>query len=628
MNKFFTATSKKGVFYFFKGKILRNYILSALFICLFIFIPKLSHAEESITVQVSAQTPVGKTINRDTTNVNIASFDITNNDSITARVNVNSCNIRTVPYIGRDYAAGISTRIRSGNTVISENLNSLLCGSTGAPVYIDAGQTATIHIDISNSSQATNDQLDVYAEIDLIFASTSSSGNLTVHGLPVRGNTFIIPARGSSMPSVILSSPQSNETWRAGEEKTLHWTATNLPPEAHNQIAISLLKSDGSSIGPLFRITNANSGSGKITVPLLYPGNESYRLRLTLECTPQITACSVRSDSVNSVYIVGGSVPVTQPSITVLTPASTENWKAGESKVIRWTATNLPSAASDMVEINYIDTGRNDSVYTPFRVSNTGSTTIIVPALGGTGIYALRIKPACSTDSACAVYDDSSGVIKISKSESEGNNNNHNNNEPEHVTSEKLNVKKIDQALVNRSKGKIFLQVEDKGEAWYVAPTDGKKYYLANGASAYNALRKFGVGVTNQDLAKIPVGDSKYKSIDSDNDGLDDRTEQALGTDPNKNDSDGDGYSDKEEVYAGYNAKGAGKVKIDSGLVQKVKGKILLEVQGKGEAWYINPTDGKRYFLADANTAYEVMRKLSTGISNINLRKIGVGDLK
>ena len=45
-----------------------------------------------------------------------------------------------------------------------------------------------------------------------------------------------------------------------------------------------------------------------------------------------------------------------------------------------------------------------------------------------------------------------------------------------------------------------------------------------------------------------------------------------------------------------------------------------------GQAWYINPTDGLRYYMKDGNAAYQIMRFLSLGISNLDLKNIGVGD--
>jgi len=57
--------------------------------------------------------------------------------------------------------------------------------------------------------------------------------------------------------------------------------------------------------------------------------------------------------------------------------------------------------------------------------------------------------------------------------------------------------------LTSKMKGKILLQVESKGEAWYVNPKDSKRYYMANGDSAYNVMRNLGIGITNSNLEKL-----------------------------------------------------------------------------------------------------------------------------
>lgn len=65
---------------------------------------------------------------------------------------------------------------------------------------------------------------------------------------------------------------------------------------------------------------------------------------------------------------------------------------------------------------------------------------------------------------------------------------------------------KIDTKFVNKFKGQILLQVQGHGEAWYLNPVDGRRYYLKDGAAAYELMRKFGQGTSNGDLEKIPVG--------------------------------------------------------------------------------------------------------------------------
>ena len=103
---------------------------------------------------------------------------------------------------------------------------------------------------------------------------------------------------------------------------------------------------------------------------------------------------------------------------------------------------------------------------------------------------------------------------------------------------------------------------------------------------------------------------------DSDNDGLSDYLENSLGLDPSNKDTDGDGYDDKTELSNGYSPWGKGKQNINIDFANKQKGKIFLQVEGKGEAWYINAKDGKRYFLGRPEDAFNVMRALGLGISN------------
>ncbi len=169
--------------------------------------------------------------------------------------------------------------------------------------------------------------------------------------------------------------------------------------------------------------------------------------------------------------------------------------------------------------------------------------------------------------------------------------------------------------LRSRLKGKIVLKVEDAGKAYYINPKTESMYYLGRPKDAFAVMREQGIGITNNDLYRIPVGINN-NGEDSDNDGLSDNLENTLGLNPNDPDSDGDGFSDKDELSSGYSPWGKGKQNLDSSFSTKQEGKILLQVEKKGEAWYVNPEDGKRYFLGRPSDAFEVMRKLGLGISN------------
>ena len=53
-------------------------------------------------------------------------------------------------------------------------------------------------------------------------------------------------------------------------------------------------------------------------------------------------------------------------------------------------------------------------------------------------------------------------------------------------------------------------------------------------------------------------------------------------------------------------------------LANRLKGRILLQVESKGEAWYVNPDNLKRYYLGRPDDAFKVMRELGLGITNKN----------
>ena len=184
-------------------------------------------------------------------------------------------------------------------------------------------------------------------------------------------------------------------------------------------------------------------------------------------------------------------------------------------------------------------------------------------------------------------------------------------------------------SLANRLRGYVLLQVEQHGEAWYVGPEDAKRIYMPNGASAYDVMGHTGLGISNADLDKIPVGfEDRFECTDNDGDGLCNKLEVGLGTDINNPDTDGDGYTDRLEIESLYNPLGSGKLVYDYQLANRLKGYIVLQVERNGQAWYINPRDGKRYYMADGDAAYQIMRFLSLGITDNDLNQIAVSDYK
>ncbi|MEK7123004.1 MAG: thrombospondin type 3 repeat-containing protein [Patescibacteria group bacterium] len=182
--------------------------------------------------------------------------------------------------------------------------------------------------------------------------------------------------------------------------------------------------------------------------------------------------------------------------------------------------------------------------------------------------------------------------------------------------------------LANRLKGRILLQVGERGEAWYVRPDTGTRVFMGRPADAFELMRSLGLGITNAELRKIPVGIDvvgvTLSKTDSDRDGISDDLEENFGMSPYALDSDGDGYSDYEEIINSSDPLGPGIFPIDTKLVNRLKGRILLQVQRNGEAWYLNPVNGRRYFLGRPSDAFVLMQGLGLGITNEDLAKIPI----
>lgn len=120
--------------------------------------------------------------------------------------------------------------------------------------------------------------------------------------------------------------------------------------------------------------------------------------------------------------------------------------------------------------------------------------------------------------------------------------------------------------------GQILLNVQGNGEAWYVYPEDNKRYYLGRPADAFQIMRELGLGINEIDFQRI--------------------------------------------AQAGMPVAG------DLDLAKRLAGKIVLQVEENGEAWYIYPKDLKKYYLGRPADAFKIMRELSLGITRENLAKI------
>lgn len=129
------------------------------------------------------------------------------------------------------------------------------------------------------------------------------------------------------------------------------------------------------------------------------------------------------------------------------------------------------------------------------------------------------------------------------------------------------------ETIAQKFSGRIFLQVESKGEAWYINPADLKRCYLGRPEDAFKIMRELAIGISNKDLDNLPVAGDEQSTI-------------------------------------------------DKNLLNRLLGKIVLQVEDKGQAYYIDPVSKEAIYLGRPKDAFEIMRGKGTGISNENLEKV------
>ncbi len=118
--------------------------------------------------------------------------------------------------------------------------------------------------------------------------------------------------------------------------------------------------------------------------------------------------------------------------------------------------------------------------------------------------------------------------------------------------------------LAQRLAGRIVLQVQSRGEAWYIDPVTRERYLLGSATDAYSLMRTRGLGIRKSEL----------------------------------------------DTY------------LRGTFPTRLRGRILLDVERRGAAYYVDPLTLKATSLGRAEDAYTLMRRVGLGISNADLDRI------
>ncbi|MGI6374016.1 MAG: hypothetical protein ACOX0C_01650 [Patescibacteria group bacterium] len=122
-------------------------------------------------------------------------------------------------------------------------------------------------------------------------------------------------------------------------------------------------------------------------------------------------------------------------------------------------------------------------------------------------------------------------------------------------------------SLAERVKGRILLQVEDKGQAWYVSPVNNQRYSLGRPEEAFQVMRQVSLGISNANFASLEASPGSWRQL---------------------------------------------------------AGRILLKVEDAGRAYYFDPVTLKLHYLGRPADAFAIMRNLGLGISNSDLSRISL----
>jgi len=121
---------------------------------------------------------------------------------------------------------------------------------------------------------------------------------------------------------------------------------------------------------------------------------------------------------------------------------------------------------------------------------------------------------------------------------------------------------------ISKFLGRIIFQTENKNKAWYINPVDQKKYSVENPFRMFNVMSYLSLGAVHEYI-------NKYLEFP-----------------------------------------------------QRALGRILLDVEKNGEAYYINPIDRKKYYLGRPEDAFGIMKGFSMGISDSDIEKIETGEVE
>lgn len=129
-----------------------------------------------------------------------------------------------------------------------------------------------------------------------------------------------------------------------------------------------------------------------------------------------------------------------------------------------------------------------------------------------------------------------------------------------------------DEELYSRLKGKILLQVESRGEAWWLNPDDKKRYFLGRPSDTWQMIQDKGTKIAGDELVQSLYFDKSFSSI--------------------------------------------------------MAGRFIINEDDIKDVYYVLPGDLRGIKLNSPQGAWQVIKEQGLGVSNEDIRKIQVGQIE
>ncbi|HQL11916.1 MAG TPA: fibronectin type III domain-containing protein [bacterium] len=186
----------------------------------------------------------------------------------------------------------------------------------------------------------------------------------------------------------------------------------------------------------------------------------------------------------------------------------------------------------------------------------------------------------------------------------------------------------IENDFAEEKAGQILFKSQDPNNLWYVNPKNLKRYLLGGKDNFYLTFEKLLNKTTEANLSKIPIELSFGYGKDTDQDGIIDQIEKAIGTNYLSKDTDKDGFNDFLELKNNYspNNKKPVKLSFDNNVIKNSIGQFYIT--DKNDIWYVNK-NRRRYYLgntSDKPSIFNSLKQLSNKIDYEDLIRIDYVD--